>query len=90
MSEELDLEGKLTQKVAPIEPIIPPVEPKVEPVLDPLKDTEKRIDEKLLELKKLKYEKQLNGTSQAIKQESAEEKSTRECNEYLSGTGFQI
>ncbi len=55
-----------------------------------LKDIEKRIDDKLLKLKTAEYEAKLRGQSQVAVNQSQEEKTKAECNEYLKGTGFSI
>jgi len=48
------------------------------------------LDKKINELKKLKYETQIQGTTQVQQQISEEEKIKNECNDYLKGTGLNI
>ena len=89
----------VTQQLPPT-PVKPPTPPKIAPpvTLEPqppeqtesLADVEKRIDAKLEAIKVAEYNMKLGGTSQVQQQQTEEQKTKTECNQFLEGTGFQI
>jgi hypothetical protein len=71
-------------------PTTPKQEPKPPETTETLADVEKRIDEKLEKIKVAEYNMKLGGTSQMQQQQTEEQKTKTECNQFLEGTGFQI